>query len=174
MKFGSIQITKRMKEGECDHCEKALELGTPYVTITIRAKAKSGKHWFHNWHLHLACIGVWLLSQLVARQDRRKKAGRPKGTGMGLSPEDKKKRLAFCKRRMRILQEVSTCPPKDRRLGEWFTKFAEVNEMIDNLGGAATINHRTILDVAAVTRKLEYGKALNEQSRLDFSKVGGS
>ncbi|KKK66245.1 hypothetical protein LCGC14_2966020, partial [marine sediment metagenome] len=30
MKFGSIQITKKVKAGDCDHCKKALDLGTPY------------------------------------------------------------------------------------------------------------------------------------------------
>lgn len=161
MKFGSIQVTRKMKAGDCDNCEEPLELGVPHVTVTIRATArKSGKHWFANWHLHIRCLGVWLLAQLAARQDRRKKAGRPKGSGMRLSPEDKRKRLALCKRRMRILQEVASCSPKDKKLGEWFVKFEEVNKMISDLGGAATINHRTTLDIATTTRKLEYGKLL--------------
>ena len=160
MKFGSIQITKKMKAGDCDHCKEPLKLGEFHTTVTIRARAKSGKHWFANWHLHMRCLSIWLLVQLMARQDRRKAAGRPRGSGMGLPPEDKKKRLALCKRRMRILQEVSACAPKDKRLGEWFVRFEEVNGMIYNLGGAATINHRTTLDVTATMRKLEYGKAL--------------
>jgi hypothetical protein len=161
MKFGSIQITKKRKARDCDHCEKPLRLGEFHATVTIRAKAKeSGKHWFANWHLHMKCLSIWLLVQLMARQDRRKAAGRPRGSGMGLSPEDKKKRLALCKRRMRILQEVAACAPKDKRLGEWFVRFEDVNKMIYDLGGAATINHRTTLDLATTLKKLEYGEAL--------------
>ena len=166
MKFGSIQVTRKMKEGDCDHCEKPLELTMPYVTITIKATAKSGKHWFHNWRLHMSCLGIWLLGQLVARQDRRKKAGRPKGTGMKLSPENKLKRLALCKKRMRILQEVAACPVKAAQLGELYLRFEDVNTGIQHIGGPATINHRTDLDVKATLKKLEYGKALCREGTL--------
>lgn len=165
MKFGSIQINKKVKAGDCDHCEKPLELGVPYVTITIKAKAKSGKHWFHNWRLHLACIGVWLLAQMVARQDRRKKAGRPKGTGLRLSPEHKKKRLALLKRRMRVLKEVESCPPKNEKLGKLFTEFVGVESEIEKTGGPAAVNVRTTLDVKATEKKLMYGRSLNGQTR---------
>ena len=161
MKFGSIQITKRIKEGKCDHCEELLEIGVPYATVSIRAKAKSGKHWFHNWHIHLACIGVWLLVQLVARQDRRKKAGRPKGTGLGLLPEDKKRRLALLKARMRILKEVESCPSKNERLGELFQEFTDVEDKIKQTGGPAAINARTTLDMNTTEKKLTYGRSLN-------------
>lgn len=161
MKFGSIQITKRRKESNCDHCEEPLELGVFHTTITIRATAKkSGKHWFANWHLHMKCLSMWLAVQLVTRQDRRKKAGRPKGSGMKLSPEDKRKRLALCKRRMRILQEVAACTPKDKRLGGLYLTFNAVEIDIEHVGGPASINHRTTLDTAATERKLMYGRSL--------------
>jgi hypothetical protein len=164
MKFGSIQITKKRKEGDCDHCEKPLELGVPHATITIRAKAKSGKHWFANWHLHIKCIGIWLLVQLMARQDRRKKAGRPKGSGMGLSPENKRKRLALCKRRMRIFQEVAECSPKDKRLEGCWVNYTAVTRALELVGGPATINARTTLDVTATEQKLLYGRSLHGQT----------
>ncbi|KKL96768.1 hypothetical protein LCGC14_1841160 [marine sediment metagenome] len=160
MKFGSIQVTKKMKEGDCDHCEEALMLGVPHVTVTIRASSKSGKHWFVNWHLHIKCLGLWLIAQLVARQDRRKAAGRPKGSGLRLSPENKRKRLALCKRRMRIFQEVSKCSPKDKRLGEWFTKYETVTKELEDVGGPASVNARTNLDVVATEKKLMYGRSL--------------
>jgi len=160
MKFGSIQVTKKMKEGDCDQCERSLELGTYYTTVTIKARAKSGKHWFHNWRLHIQCLGIWLLAQLVARQDRRKKAGRPKGTGLELSPEDKRKRLALCKKRMRILQEVEECAHKDGRLEGLYQRFDAVVTDIEHVGGPASINHRTTLDVVTTMKKLEYGRAL--------------
>ena len=165
MKFGSIQVTKKMKEGNCDQCEEPLELGTYYTTITIKARAKSGKHWFHNWHLHIQCLGMWLLAQLVARQDRRKKAGRPEGTGLKLSSEDKRKRLALCKRRMRILQEVASCIPKDKRLEGLYQRFDAVAANIEHVGGPASINHRTTLDVVTTMKKLEYGRALCEMTK---------
>lgn len=160
MKFGSIQVTKKIKAGDCDHCEKPFELGVPHVTVTIRARSKAGKHWWVNWHLHMTCIGMWLLAQLVARQDRRKAAGRPKGTGLKLSPEDKRRRLALCKRRMRVLQEVAACTPKDRRLGELYQRFDAVSTNIRSVGGPASINARTNLDIVATEKKLMYGRSL--------------
>ena len=161
MKFGGIQITKKRKEGNCDHCEEPLELGAFHATVTIRATAKkSGKHWFANWHLHMKCLSMWLLVQLIARQDRRKKAGRPKGSGMGLSLENKRRRLALCKRRMRILQEVASCTPKDNRLGGLYQKFDAVRTDLENTGGPASINHRATLDMVATERKLLYGRSL--------------
>ncbi|KKM73179.1 hypothetical protein LCGC14_1413060, partial [marine sediment metagenome] len=36
MKFGSIQITKKRKARDCDHCEKPLKLGEFHATVTIR------------------------------------------------------------------------------------------------------------------------------------------
>ena len=162
MKFGSIQITKKTKAGDCVHCEEALELGIPYVTITIRAKAKSGKHWFANWPLHLRCLSMWLATQLVARQMRRKKAGRPKGTGLRLVPEDKRRRLALCKKRMRILQEVAVCGSKDEQLMGLYQRFDNVQEDLKAVGGPASINHRVALDMSAIEKKLMYGKALQE------------
>jgi hypothetical protein len=164
MKFGSIQITKKRKARDCDHCEKPLRLGEFHATVTIRAKAKkSGKHWFANWHLHMKCLSIWLLVQLMARQDRRKAAGRPQGSGMGLSPEDKKKRLALCKRRMRTLQEVATCAPKDKRLEEHWVNYEAVARALELVGGPASINHRTTLDVEATEKKLLYGRSLHGQ-----------
>ncbi len=161
MKFGGIQITKRIKKSDCDHCEEPLELGVLHATITIRATAKkSGKHWFVNWHLHMRCLGVWLLAQLVARQDRRKKAGRPRGSGMSLSPEDKNKRLALCKRRMRILQEIAACTPKDKQLEGLYRRFDAVRIDIEYVGGPASINHRSTLDMVATEKKLLYGRSL--------------
>ena len=165
MKFGSIQVTKKMKDGECDHCEEPLELGSYYTTITIKARSKTGKHWFHNWRLHLKCLGIWLLAQLVARQDRRKKAGRPKGTGLKISPEDKKKRLALCKKRIRILQEVATCQLKDARLELLYQRFDTVIEEINAVGGPASINHRTTLNIPSTLMKLEYGRSLSGRTR---------
>ncbi len=162
MKFGSIQITKKTKAGDCVHCEQALELGIHHVTITIRARAKSGKHWFANWHLHLRCLSMWLAGQMIARQMRRKKAGRPKGTGLGLVPEDKRRRLALCKKRMRILQEVAACDAKDERLMVLYQRFDTVRVGIEAVGGPASINHRVALDVRATEKKLMYGKALQE------------
>ena len=168
MKFGGIQITKRRKESDCDHCEKPLELGTYYATITIRATArKSGKHWFVNWHLHIGCLGMWLLVQLTARQDRRKKAGRPIGSGMGLSPNDKRKRLALCKKRMRILQEAAACTPKDGRLEGLYRRFDAVRTDIENVGGPANINHRTTLDMVTTEKKLMYGRSLCNDGNQD-------
>ena len=161
MKFGSIQITKRRKESNCDHCEEPLELGMFHATVTIRAMAKkSGKHWFANWHLHMKCLSMWLAVQLIARQDRRKKAGRPEGSGMKLSPEDKRKRLALCKQRMRILQEVAACTPKDERLEGLYRRFDTVRIGIECVGGPASINHRTNLDITAMEKKLMYGRSL--------------
>ncbi len=161
MKFGSIQVTKRRNEGSCDHCEEPLGIGVPYVTITIKATAKkSGKHWFHNWRLHIGCLGMWLLVQLMARQDRRKKAGRPKGTGLKISSEDKKRRLALCKKRVRILKEVEACIPKSNELEGMYQRFITVTKELDAVGGPASINHRTTLDVEATLRKLEYGRSL--------------
>ncbi len=166
MKFGSIQVTRRMKEGDCDHCEEVLELGQYYTTVTVKATAKkSGKHWFVNWRLHMRCIGIWLMAQLIARQDRRKAAGRPKGTGLGLSSEDKKKRLALCKRRMRIFQEVSKCSPKDKRLEGCWVNYEVVVRALELVGGPASINHRTTLDVEAVEKKLLYGRSLHGQAK---------
>ena len=161
MKFGSIQITKKRKARGCDHCEKPLRLGEFHATVTIRAKAKkSGRHWFANWHLHMTCLSIWLLVQLMARQDRRKAAGRPRGSGMGLSPEDKKRRLALCKRRMRIFQEVAVCTPKDERLEGLYRRFSAIVDDIESVGGPASINHRTTLDVSATEKKLMYGRSL--------------
>lgn len=160
MKFGSIQVNKRLKPADCDQCEKPLEIGVPYVTITIRAKAKSGKHWWANWHLHIVCLGIWLLAQLVSRQDRRKKAGRPKGSGLGLSPESKRKRLALCKRRMRIFREVAKCAPKAKELGQWWVNYVAVTRALELVGGPASINRRTTLDITATEQKLMYGRSL--------------
>ncbi len=103
---------------------------------------------------------MWLLAQLVARQDRRKKAGRPKGTGLTISPEDKKRRLALCKKRVRILKEVEVCVPKSSELKELYQKFNAVVAEIELVGGPASINHRTTLDIGTITKKLEYGRSL--------------
>ena len=161
MKFGSIQVMKKRDEGECDfeECEDQLEAGVPYVTITIRATVKkSGKHWYHNWRLHIKCLGMWLLSQLIARQDRRKKAGRPKGTGLKISPEDKKRRLALCKQRIRILRKVEACPMKSDGLEGLYQQFITVTKELEAVGGPASINHRTTLNLEATLKKLEYGE----------------
>ncbi len=159
MKFGSIQVMKKMKEGKCDHCEETLEIGVYYVTVTIKATVKkSGKHWYHNWRLHVQCLGLWLIVQLVSRQDRRKKAGRPKGTGLKISLEDKKRRLALCKKRVRILREVEACPPKNDRLEGLYQRFITVTKELEAVGGPASINHRTTLDIAATMKKLEFGE----------------
>ena len=161
MRFGNIQVTKKTTAGDCDHCKEPLELGVYHITVSIRAKArKSGKHWFVNWHLHMRCIAVWLMAQLVARQDRRKAAGRPIGSGLKLPPEDKRRRLALCKRRMRIFQEVSACIPKDGRLKDLFLRFKEVDQAINDIGGPAKVNSRTILDIPTIEKKLKYGEAL--------------
>ncbi|KKN17585.1 hypothetical protein LCGC14_0964510 [marine sediment metagenome] len=163
MKFGSIQVMKKRNEGECDfeECDDLLEAGVPYVTITIKATAKkSGKHWYHNWRLHIKCLGMWLLTQLVSRQDRRKKAGRPKGTGLQIPPEDKKRRLALCKKRVRILKQVEACTPKSSELEELYNRFAVTVKQLDAVGGPASINHRTTLDIGATLKKLEYGRSL--------------
>ena len=160
MKFGSIQVTKKRAKGDCDHCEEPLEIGSYYVTVTIKARAKSGKHWYHNWHLHVKCLDIWLLAQLIARQDRRKKAGRPKGTGLQIPPEDKKRRLALCKKRVRILKQVEACTPKSSELEELYNRFAVTVKQLDAVGGPASINHRTTLDIGATLKKLEYGRSL--------------
>lgn len=160
MKFGSIQVTRRRAGGDCDYCEDPLIIGSYYVTITIKARAKSGKHWFHNWHLHIKCLDMWLLVELIKRQDRRKKAGRPKGTGLTLSPNDRKKRLALCKKRIRILKAVEACDPKSDELKELYLRFETIGKELDATGGPATVNHRTTLDLDATLKKLEYGRSL--------------
>lgn len=164
MKFGSIQVTKKRTAGDCDHCKEPLGIGILHATVTIKARSKAGKHWFYNWHLHVTCIGIWLLVQLVARQDRRKPAGRPKGSGLGLSKEDKKKRLALLKRRVRLLQEVEACPVKNDRLEGLYQRFTTIREELEEVGGPAVINNRTTLDVKGIEKKLTYGRALHGQS----------
>ena len=161
MKLGYLQITKKTKAGDCSHCNRALELGKPHITVSIKIRPGRGKtkSRFINWHLHATCLALWVLTQMVARQDRRKAAGRPTGTGMGLSPEDKKRRLALCKKRMRLFQEVSKCRLKDERLGEFFTQFESLTQELEKVGGPASVNSRTTLDVQDIERKLQFGKA---------------
>lgn len=160
MKFGSIQVTRKRTEGDCDHCEDLLEVASYYVTVTIKARAKSGKHWYHNWRLHIKCLDMWLLVELIKRQDRRKKAGRPKGTGLTLSPDDRKKRLALCKKRIRTLKAVEACEPKSDTLEELYLRFEAIGKELDATGGPASVNHRTTLDMDATLKKLEYGRSL--------------
>lgn len=165
MKFGSIQITKKRKEGKCEHCEKPLEIGGFYTTISIRARAKSGKHWFHNWHLHIQCLGIWLFAQLVARQDRRKAAGRPKGTGLRLSPEHKNKRLALLKARMRLFRRIALHDHHDKELQDLYSVFEALELELEKFGGPAKVNKRTTVILEDVERRLQYGRSLSGQAK---------
>ena len=162
MKFGNVQITRKTKEGSCFHCEKAIEVKTYHVTVTIRIGPKKGhrKNRFINWHLHIDCLGVWLIAQMVARQDRRKPPGRPLGSGLGLSKEDKARRLAILKRRARLFKEIEACPPKDKRLVEFFNRFESIEQELGGVGGPAPVNRRTTMNIRDIERKLLFGRSI--------------
>ncbi len=161
MKLGYLQITKKTKDGDCSQCEKPLEIGKPHITVSIKIGPRRGhtKSRFINWHLHVGCLAMWVISQMVAKQSRRKAAGRPVGTGLKLSTEDKHKRLALLKKRTRLLGEVETCHLKDERLEGLYQRFETISRELEIVGGKAKFNSRTTLNLRDIEKKLQLGKA---------------
>lgn len=160
MKLGYLQITKKTKPGDCFQCEKSFKIGKIHVTVSLKIGPRRGhtRSRFINWHLHMECLALWMIAQMIAKQDRRKPAGRPIGTGLNLAPGDKNRRLAILKRRARLFKEVEECSLKDLRLTELYQKFVTIGNELDAVGGKANVNLRTTLNLQDIEKKLRLGK----------------
>jgi len=160
MKLGYLQVTKRTKTGDCSQCDKAIEVGKVHITVSIKLRPAKGRNRsrFINWHLHVECLALWVLVQMIARQDRRKAAGRPVGTGLNLSPENKNRRLAILKRRARLFKEVEGRSLKDPKLPGLYQRFVIIGDELNAVGGKAKVNLRTTLNLQDIERKLKLGK----------------
>ncbi len=160
MKLGYLQATKRTKKGDCSQCENAIDIGKTHITVSIKIGPRTGRtrSRFINWHLHVECLALWVIAQMAAKQDRRKAAGRPVGTGLQLSPKDKNRRLALLKRRTRLVREVENYSLKDPKLVTLFERFESIEQELNTVGGKAKFNSRTTLNLKDAEKKLQLGK----------------
>lgn len=132
-----VRLGKRAKTSQCDVCPKEIVEGTIHAAVSMSfGPSKNGRVKYKGSHMHVACLGVFLIQDYMKYMDRERK---PKGRQDGSSPipeEFREERKHLIRTRARLLRLVRDAVAEERIIF-LRSRIMEIQAKLLNRGGSA-------------------------------------